>query len=107
MGEEVHLPRAYFAASVFFAWRMAQLTHIPLFPPRFRACLENIGGSTYIGIWGQFVRADGSGNEARLAEFRAKLLRAQRVDEAIDAFPFKVFEAVGPVQEFFEEYHSR
>lgn len=75
-----------------------------LFPAAFQARLKNIGGSTYLGIWGQFAKADGSGNAARLAEFRTRLLAAQSVDEAIDAFPFKVFEAVGPVTEFYAAY---
>jgi hypothetical protein len=75
-----------------------------LFPPAFQARLKNIGGSTYIGIWGQFAKADGSGNVERLEAFRAALLQARHLDEAIQAFPFKVFEAVGPVGEFYASY---
>jgi hypothetical protein len=75
-----------------------------LFPQPFRARLQNIGGSTYIGIWGQFVRSDGSGNRQRLEQFRANLMQAQSVAEAVDAFPFKVLEDVGPIHEFYEEY---
>lgn len=75
-----------------------------LFPLSFQARLKNIGGSTYLGIWGQFVRGDGSGNRERLEQFRVKLAQARSVAEAIGAFPFAVLEAVGPIQEFYEEY---
>ena len=75
-----------------------------LFPSSFQARLKNIGGSTYLGIWGQFVKGDGSGNRERLEDFRAKLAQARSVDEAIGAFPFPVLEAVGPIQEFYKDY---
>jgi hypothetical protein len=75
-----------------------------LFPQKFQERLQNIGGSTYLGIWGQFVKGDGSGNQERLAQFRAALLQASTLDEAIAAFPFPVLEAIGPIQEFYEEY---
>jgi hypothetical protein len=75
-----------------------------LFPPSFQAQLQNIGASTYIGIWGQFVRSDGSGNQERLDEFALRLASAQSVAAVIDALPLKVFEAVGPIQTFYAEY---
>jgi len=75
-----------------------------LFPPKFQARLRDIKGSTYLGIWGQFVRGDGHGNQARLDQFRARLSTAQTVAEAIDAFPLKVLEAVGPIEDFYAEY---
>ncbi len=75
-----------------------------LFPQSFTDRLRDVGGGSYLGVWGQFVKGDGTANLARLAEFRAGLSRAQTIDATIAAIPLKVLEAVGPLQEFYDEY---
>ena len=75
-----------------------------LFPRTFRYALRDIGGSTYLGVWGQFVRGDGSGNLDRLALFIEHLTNAHTGAEAIDALPLKVLEGVGPITDFYAEY---
>jgi hypothetical protein len=75
-----------------------------LFPRTFTDTLRDIGGSTYLGVWGQFVRGDGSGNLERLARFIEHLTSAHTVAEAIDALPLNVLEGVGPITDFYEAY---
>jgi hypothetical protein len=75
-----------------------------LFPKAFTNALRDIGGGSYLGVWGQFVRGDGSGNLDRLATFIAALANAQTVAEAIDALPLNVLEGVGPITDFYAEY---
>ena len=84
------------------------LNNIPnyrrLFPPPFTATLQNIGAGSYWGVWGQFVQADGRGNEARLQQFVARLAQAHSLDEAVDALPLKVLEGIGPIDDFYQHY---
>jgi hypothetical protein len=75
-----------------------------LFPQTFLDRMQDIGGSSYLGIWGQFVKSDGSGNINRFNQFVQGLSNAKTVEEAVDAFPFKVLEAVGPLDDFYKEY---
>ncbi|MFN8512730.1 MAG: hypothetical protein U0232_02325 [Thermomicrobiales bacterium] len=76
-----------------------------LFPAAFTARLRDIGGGSYLGVWGQFVRADGSDNHARLADFQSRLATARILTEAINALPLKVLEATGPIADFYPEYN--
>jgi hypothetical protein len=76
-----------------------------LFSQKFQDGLKDIGASSFIGIWGQFQKGDGFGNVERLKEFKNKLLQAKTLEEAIDAFPFKVLENIGPIAEFYEKYN--
>jgi hypothetical protein len=75
-----------------------------LFPRTFTDALRDIGGGAYLGVWGQFVRGDGSGNLDRLALFIENLTSARTVAEAIDALPLKVLEGVGAITDFYEAY---
>lgn len=76
-----------------------------LFPAAFTARLQDIGGGSYLGVWGQFVRADGSANQARLADFQSRLATAHTLAEAIVALPLTVLEATGPIADFYTEYN--
>ena len=76
-----------------------------LFPAAFTARLRGIGGGSYLGVWGQFVRADGSANHARLADFQSRLATAHTLAEATAALPLNILEATGPIADFYAEYN--
>jgi hypothetical protein len=76
-----------------------------LFPKQFTDRLVDIGGSSYLGVWGQFVKGDGGGNQKRLLEFKNKLTNAKTMSEVMESIPLKVLEAVGPIQDFYEDYN--
>jgi hypothetical protein len=96
-----HYDAAYFTSSTW-------LNNVPnfqrLFPASFVEQMKDIGGSSYLGVWGQFVQSDGTGNTARLEEFTTKLKEANTMEECINAIPFKVLEGVGSIQDFYNMY---
>ena len=76
-----------------------------LFPRSFTAQLRDVGGGSYLGVWGQFVSGDGSANLPWLAQFTARLATARTLTAALAAFPRHVLEGVGPLDAFYDEYH--
>lgn len=75
-----------------------------LFPESFLNLMVDKGAGSYLGIWGQFVRADGSGNRERFDQFIVALKQAHSFEEIIQALPYKVWEATGPLNDFYTMY---
>lgn len=98
-------PEAEFVKSS--TWLQNLPNYKKLFPLNFQNDLEDIGASSYIGIWGQFQKGDGYGNTERLGEFKKKLSHAKTLEEAIDSFPLKVLEVTGSIEEFYKYYEIK
>jgi hypothetical protein len=89
-----------------YTWLQNLPVYRALFPPPFLARLA-VMRDKFLGLWGQFVRWDGTANQANVAAFTHRLQSAATLDEAIDAFPHQVLGAVGPIQEFYDHYAIR
>lgn len=96
-----HSDAVYFTSST---WLNNIPNFVKLFPPNFNKKTKNIGGSSYLGLWGQFVKSDGTGNTKRLAEFTTNLAEAKNIKEVIRAIPLPVLEAVEPIDDFYQMY---
>ena len=74
-----------------------------LFPPAFVARLE-VMRDKFLGVWGQFVKWDGTANTTRYDVLLSNLRRSQMLDEIIDSIPLKVLGAREPIQVFYDFY---
>jgi hypothetical protein len=86
-----------------YTWLQNLPSYQALFPQPFLARLT-LMTDKFLGLWGQFVRWDGTANQANFETFTHRLQTATTLDEAVDAFPLKVLGAVGPIQEFYDLY---
>lgn len=87
-----------------YTWLHHVPTYRALFPPSFVHTLAHIPNQ-FLGLWGQFVRWDGTANDERYALFKRRLSTVTMIDEAIDAIPLNVLGAVRPLQEFYDWYN--
>ena len=74
-----------------------------LFPPTFLDRLV-VMRDKFLGLWGQFVKWDGTANQTNYEVFISRLHQALTLDEIIDSIPLKVLGASGPIQEFYDFY---
>jgi hypothetical protein len=58
----------------------------------------------FLGLWGQFVKWDGTANQTNYDTFISGLHQALTLDEIIDSIPLKVLGARGLIQEFYDYY---
>ena len=86
-----------------FTWLQNVPTYRALFPPSFLDRLT-VMKDKFLGLWGQFVRWDGTANRRNYDAFIRNLHKAKTLDEAIDSISLQVLGAVGPIQEFYEFY---
>ena len=77
-----------------------------LFPQSFLNRLT-LMSNNFLGLWGQFVKWDGTANRERYDRFIGDLQGAKTLDEVIDSIPLKVCGATGPIQEFYDFYGVR
>lgn len=86
-----------------FTWLQNIPNYRVLFPQSFLERLV-IKKDKFGGLWGQFVKWDGSSNTEVFKQFVQNLDEARTLEEAVDAFPFKVLGAEGSISEFYEMY---
>ncbi len=55
-----------------------------------------------LGLWGQFLKADGAVNVELWDEFRSRIKAATSEDELFDSFKFKVLKPKAPISFFYE-----
>jgi hypothetical protein len=91
----------YFTSST---WLNNIPNFIKLFPQSFNKNMKDIGGGSYFGLWGQFVRSTGQGNKERFEEFIKNLSDAKSFEQAQKSIPMKVFECIGPISDFYNMY---
>ena len=60
----------------------------------------------FLGLWGQFVKWDLTGNKEVFNKFKENLEKANTLEECINAFPYPVYEIQVPFGELFEMYNS-
>ncbi|MFW5720006.1 MAG: hypothetical protein ACOCXT_03210 [Candidatus Dojkabacteria bacterium] len=94
-------PATYFTSST---WLNNVPDFIKLFPDSFNKQMENRGEGSFLGMWGQFIKSNGYGNEERLKDFIAELETVNTFEKAIEAIPLKVLEGVGLLDEFYSMY---
>lgn len=58
----------------------------------------------FLGLWGQFVKWDLTGNKDVYKIFRENLEKANTLEDAINAFPYPVYEIQVPLKELFKMY---
>lgn len=61
-------------------------------------------GKNFLGLWGQFVKWDLTGNVEVLNKFEENLEKSTMLDDAIETFPYPVYEIQVPLEELFEMY---
>ena len=95
-----HLRIEYFTS---YTWLQNISNYRALFPPSFLDRLV-VMRDKFLGLWGQFVKWDGSANQANYNVFIRRLQQATTLDETIDSIPLKVLGATRPIQEFYVFY---
>jgi hypothetical protein len=58
----------------------------------------------FLGLWGQFVKWDLTGNKEVYDRFKKNLDTANTLEECINAFPYPVYEIQVPLEELFGMY---
>ncbi len=58
----------------------------------------------FLGLWGQFVKWNLTSNTEVYTSFKENLEKASTLKEAINAFPYPVYEIQVPLEELFEMY---
>jgi hypothetical protein len=61
----------------------------------------------FLGLWGQFVKWDLTANTEIYNKFKEHLDKADTLQDAINAFPYPVYELLVPLEELFEMYEIR
>jgi len=86
-----------------YTWLQNIPNYQTLFP---RAFLDRlvVMRDKFLGLWGQFVRWDGTANQTNYDIFISRLEQTYTFDEIIDSIPLKVLGARGPIQEFYDHY---
>lgn len=101
--KDTHPDIRYFTS---YTWLQNLPNYRALFPPSFLDRLV-VMRDRFLGLWGQFVKWDGTANHTNYTRFLQALQRATTLDEVIDAIPLKVLGAVGPIDEFYAWYAIR
>jgi hypothetical protein len=91
---------AYFTSST---WLQNLPNYRALFPPAFLDQLE-VRRDQFLGLWGQFVKWDGSANTTTYDRLLSNLQLAQTLDAIIDSIPLKVFGARARIESFYGFY---
>ena len=86
-----------------YTWLQNIPNYRALFPPSFLERLV-VMRDKFLGLWGQFVKWDGSANQTNYNLFIRRLQQATTLDETIDSIPLKVLGATRPIQEFYDFY---
>ena len=98
--KDAHPGIGYFTS---YTWLQNIPNYRALFPATFLNRLV-IMRDKFQGLWGQFVKSDGTANQANYDLFISRLGQALTFDEVIDAIPLKVLGARGPIREFYQLY---
>jgi hypothetical protein len=86
-----------------YTWLQNIPTYRALFPPSFLERLV-VMRDKFLGVWGQFVKWDGTPNQTNYNEFMGRLQQATTLDDIIDSIPLKVLGATRPIREFYDFY---
>jgi hypothetical protein len=86
-----------------YTWLQNVPNYRALFPSTFLDGLV-ILRDKFLGLWGQFVKWDGTANQTNYEVFLSGLHQALTLDKVIDCIPLKVLGARGPIQEFYNYY---
>lgn len=95
-----HPSIAYFTSAT---WLQNLPNYQALFPPAFLQRRE-VRRDHFLGLWGQFVKWDGSANTSNYDRLLSNLQQAQTLDAIIDSIPLKVLGARVPIEAFYEFY---
>lgn len=60
--------------------------------------------NSFLGLWGQFVKWDLTGNKEVYERFKENLEKANTLEECVNAFPYPVYEIQVPLEELFKMY---
>jgi len=76
-----------------------------LFPSKYSLEENRIKkNKNFLGLWGQFVKWDLTGNKKIFKIFRENLKKANTLEDSINAFPYPVYEIKVPLEKLFKMY---
>ncbi len=86
-------------------WLQNRPNYQALFPRKYSSDGNRIRKkNNFLGLWGQFVKWDLNGNTEVFKKFKNNLEKAQTLENAINSFPYPVYEIKVPLEELFEMY---